>query len=94
MTPFNLAAAPNALALATPDSLRIGTVDNVQKLHIRSVPLGEFARRIAYDEAHRVFGILTTRVEVDDGANEAERSFFKIFDDQTFDGMQRFQMRR
>ncbi|TPX39150.1 hypothetical protein SeLEV6574_g07407 [Synchytrium endobioticum] len=94
MTPFNLAAAPNALALATPDKLRIGTVDEVQKLHIRTIPLGEFARRITHENSHRVFGILTTRIEVDDGGMEAERSFLKILDDQTFDLIDTFELQQ
>ncbi|TPX30298.1 hypothetical protein SmJEL517_g06115 [Synchytrium microbalum] len=92
MTPFNLAAAPNALALATPDRLRIGTVDDIQKLHIRTIPLREFARRIAHDDAHRVFGLLTTRLEVDDAGTETERTFFKVLDDQTFDVIDVFEL--
>ena len=39
-----------SLALATDSTVTIGTIDEIQKLHIRTVPLGESPRRIAYQE--------------------------------------------
>lgn len=36
--------------------MTIGTIDEIQKLHIRTVPLGETPRRIAYQEATQVGG--------------------------------------
>ena len=33
-----------SLAIADKNSLTIGTIDEIQKLHIRTVPLGELAR--------------------------------------------------
>lgn len=44
-----------SLALATESTVTIGTIDEIQKLHIRTVPLGETPRRIAYQEASKVF---------------------------------------
>lgn len=44
----------NSLALATDSTVTIGTIDEIQKLHIRSVPLGESPRRIAYQESSQV----------------------------------------
>lgn len=43
-----------SLALATDSTVTIGTIDEIQKLHIRTVPLGETPRRIAYQEATQV----------------------------------------
>jgi DNA damage-binding protein 1 len=40
-------------------ALTIGGVDEIQKLHIRSVPLHEQARRIAHQEETRTFGLIT-----------------------------------
>jgi len=37
-----------SLALANNSTLLIGTIDEIQKLHIRTVPLHESPRRIAY----------------------------------------------
>ncbi|KAK9943023.1 hypothetical protein M0R45_008648 [Rubus argutus] len=43
MCPFNSAAFPDRLAIAKEGELTIGTIDDIQKLHIRSIPLGEHA---------------------------------------------------
>ncbi|XP_049877553.1 DNA damage-binding protein 1 [Pectinophora gossypiella] len=63
MCSLNAAAYPDSLALATDSTVTIGTIDEIQKLHIRTVPLGETPRRIAYQEASQTFGVITMRVE-------------------------------
>jgi hypothetical protein len=40
--------------------MTIGSIDEVQKLHIRTVPLGEQPRRLAHQEASRTFAVLTS----------------------------------
>lgn len=52
-----------SLALATDSTVTIGTIDEIQKLHIRTVPLGETPRRIAYQEASQTFGVISMRVD-------------------------------
>lgn len=64
MCPLNAMAFPDSLALATESGLTIGTIDEIQKLHIRTVPLGETPRRIAYQESSQTFGVLTMRIDV------------------------------
>lgn len=64
MCPLNSEGYPDSLALANDSTLLIGTIDEIQKLHIRTVPLGESPRRIAYQEATQTFGVLTTRLDV------------------------------
>ena len=54
MCPLNAEAYPDSLALATDSTVTIGTIDEIQKLHIRTVPLGESPRRIAYQESTQV----------------------------------------
>ena len=44
--------------------MTIGTIDEIQKLHIRTVPLGESPRRIAYQEFSQTFGVITMRVDI------------------------------
>ncbi|KXJ10807.1 DNA damage-binding protein 1a [Exaiptasia diaphana] len=41
MCPLNSQGYPDSLALANEGTLTIGTIDEIQKLHIRTVPLGE-----------------------------------------------------
>ena len=59
MAPFNSAAFPDSLAIAKEDSLTLGTIDAIQKLHIRTVHLGELPRRLALQEATRTLAIAT-----------------------------------
>ncbi|XP_065284154.1 DNA damage-binding protein 1-like [Dermacentor albipictus] len=64
MCPLNSEGYPDSLALANDNTLLIGTIDEIQKLHIRTVPLGELPRRIAYQEATQTFGIITIRNDI------------------------------
>ncbi|GFX77483.1 DNA damage-binding protein 1 [Trichonephila clavipes] len=66
MCPLNSAGYPDSLALANDHALLIGTIDEIQKLHIRNVPLGESPRRIAYQEDTQTFGVITTRIDFHD----------------------------
>nr|CAG4642998.1 EOG090X00HD [Ilyocryptus agilis] len=64
MCPLNSEAYSDSLVLATDTAVTIGTIDEIQKLHIRTVPLGESPRRIAYQESTQTFGVLTSRVDI------------------------------
>ncbi|KAJ8941355.1 hypothetical protein NQ314_010418 [Rhamnusium bicolor] len=76
MCSLNAEAYPDSLALATDTSVTIGTIDEIQKLHIRTVPLQESARRIAYQEQSQSFGVVTSRIDIQDstGLNPARQS--------------------
>ncbi|KAK9886320.1 hypothetical protein WA026_015830 [Henosepilachna vigintioctopunctata] len=76
MCSLNSEAYPDSLALATDSSVTIGTIDEIQKLHIRTVPLYESPRRIAYQEQTQTFGVLSTRIDIQDstGLNPARPS--------------------
>ncbi|KAI1895627.1 hypothetical protein AGOR_G00108180 [Albula goreensis] len=75
MCPLNSEGYPDSLALANNSTLTIGTIDEIQKLHIRTVPLYESPRRICYQEQSQCFGVLSSRVEMQDasGATSAVR---------------------
>eukprot|EP01114_Cavostelium_apophysatum_P022802 TRINITY_DN8377_c0_g1_i1.p1 TRINITY_DN8377_c0_g1~~TRINITY_DN8377_c0_g1_i1.p1 ORF type:complete len:965 (-),score=280.18 TRINITY_DN8377_c0_g1_i1:487-3381(-) len=83
MSGFHSESFSDSLAIATEESLKIGTIDDIQKLHIRTVPLGgEMARRVAHQESSGTFAILTMKTN----GNEAQESgFVRILDDQTFE---------
>lgn len=66
MCPLNTEAFPGSLALANDNSLLIGTIDEIQKLHIRTYKLYESPRRIAHQEATKTFGLLTLRLDTQD----------------------------
>lgn len=63
MTPFDSRTFPDCLAIASDDALLIGTIDEIQKLHVRTVPLRETPRRIAHLERAKSFAVLTNKVE-------------------------------
>ncbi|KAF2894969.1 hypothetical protein ILUMI_11202 [Ignelater luminosus] len=66
MCSLNAEAYPDSLALATDNCVTIGTIDEIQKLHIRTVPLQESPRRIAYQEQSQTFGVLSVRMDIQD----------------------------
>lgn len=68
MCSLNAEAYPDSLALATKSSVILGTIDEIQKLHIRTVPLGEAPRRIAYQESSQTFGVITMRMDIQDAS--------------------------
>ena len=48
MSPFHSELFPECLALSSKVGLMIGIVDEIQKLHVQTYPLGESPRRIAH----------------------------------------------
>lgn len=66
MCPLNSEGYPDSLALANDNTLTIGTIDEIQKLHIRTINLGESPRRIAYQEASQTFGVISMRLDLQD----------------------------
>ncbi|ORX90414.1 hypothetical protein K493DRAFT_409889 [Basidiobolus meristosporus CBS 931.73] len=93
MCPFNSSSFPNSLVLATDDGLTIGTIDEIQKLHIRTVPLREMPRRIIHQPSTQSLGVLTVRLQVNpDNGDQEETSFLRVYDDQNFEEIASFQM--
>ncbi|XP_024030432.1 DNA damage-binding protein 1 isoform X2 [Morus notabilis] len=84
MCPFNTAAFPDSLAIAKEGELTIGTIDDIQKLHIRSILLGEQPRRICHQEQSRTFAICSVKYN-QSGGDESEMHVIRLLDDQTFD---------
>ncbi|XP_077229211.1 DNA damage-binding protein 1 [Tasmannia lanceolata] len=91
MCPFNSAAFPDSLAIAKEGELTIGTIDDIQKLHIRSIPLGEHARRICHQEQSRTFGICSLKY-CQLSTDDSETHFVRLLDDQTFEFISTYQL--
>lgn len=89
VVPFD--AAPlyeGCIAFASPDTLRIGKIQDIRRVDIRAVGLDEDEpRRIAHDSATKSFGVVCLRRDIDRKSGEQSTfGSFKIFDDQTFEG--------
>ncbi|KJH52137.1 hypothetical protein DICVIV_01723 [Dictyocaulus viviparus] len=51
----------NSLVMSDGETIVIGTVDEIQKLHIRTVPLGESVRRVVHQPETSTLAILVSR---------------------------------
>ena len=93
---FNNVLFPDSIVLAEDSTVTIGTIDEIQKLHIRSIPLGETAARITYVEQNDAFVILTYRDQVvfnqDGGEYEDQVHSVRLLHDKTFDILSSFQL--
>lgn len=94
MAPFDTPGFPDGLALATDTSLVIGSMEQIQKLHIRTIPLNEMPRRIAYQESSKTYCAATVRYEIDDSGEESESNFVRLFDDQTFETLDSYRLQQ
>lgn len=80
MCPFNSENFPESLAIASEEFLSIGTIDEIQKLHIRTIALNETPRRISHQPSTNNFLIITVKTN-----QSEENGFVKLMDDQTFE---------
>jgi len=86
MCPFNSASFPDSLAIGKEGELTIGTIDDIQKLHIRTVPLGEHPRRIAHQESSHTFAICSAKYSpTGSNGEDMENHFVRLIEDQTFE---------
>ena len=93
MTPFATDAdTPDTLAIASDEGLVLGTIDEVRKLHIRSVPLHEQPRRLVHLEHAAAFALLATASEHNADGDERERNFVRLLDETTFDRIAAFEL--
>ncbi|KAJ1922112.1 DNA damage-binding protein 1a [Tieghemiomyces parasiticus] len=59
MCSFNSALLPQCIVTVSAAGLRVGRIDDIQKLHIRTIPLSNIEpRRICYQDTTGVFGLL------------------------------------
>ena len=97
MCSFNSESFPDSLAVASDTALTIGTIDDIQKLHIRTVPLGQQPRRIAHQPATRTFAVCCFNLSAgmdgaSGGGDEASTSVVRLLDDQTFDTLSAYSL--
>ena len=86
--PLSCNAFPDALALASEEELTIGGIDDIQKLHIRSIPLGAQPRRIAYQPETKTYAVVVD----DESPTTAETQVFVKLFNECFDQLAQFQL--
>ncbi|KAJ8328824.1 hypothetical protein O5D80_002803 [Batrachochytrium dendrobatidis] len=85
VSPFNSHMAEGALAFASDGALKIGTIETVQKLHIKTIKLGETPRRIAYHDVSHTFGVLTVFSRNLPNGDLADISCLRLLDGQGYE---------
>ncbi|EGS21783.1 uncharacterized protein CTHT_0036510 [Thermochaetoides thermophila DSM 1495] len=82
--PFDSEAFPDCVALATDSQIKLARLDRERKTYVRSLPLNEMVRRIAYSPKEKVFGLGCIKRELVKG-EEIVQSSFKLVDEVLFD---------
>ena len=85
--PFSSEDFEDCLAVASDSQMAICAMDEIQKLHIRQIPLGEQPRRICHSMKTGTFAVVTCLFHVDEstGGEEIETNYVRLVDDQSFD---------
>eukprot|EP00842_Homolaphlyctis_polyrhiza_P004084 jgi/Hompol1/4677/HPOL_000799-RA len=104
ISPFNTAVTEGALALACEGSLKIGVIETVQKLHIKTVKVldrdsdgnvhqtGETIRRITYHLEGSCFGIIADGLRSQLDGLLKEVSYLRILDSLSFEMLDKFEL--
>lgn len=83
---FHSSSFPNSLVVVSDDILRIGSIDDFQRIHVKTIPLGETPRRVEYHPPSRCYGVCSVKLETDRGSGiEKCTSFFRTIDATTHD---------
>lgn len=88
---FDSEAYPNAIAVATPEDLKLALVDTERTTHVNTLPVGETVRRIAYSTDLKAFGLGTIRRTLQRGY-EVVKSYFKLVDEVVFKMLDTFDL--
>ena len=80
---FDSEAYPAAIAIATPEDVRIALVDTERTTHVQTLPIGETVRRVAYSPKLKAFGIGTIQRSLRQ-SQEVIKSHFKLTDEVLF----------
>merc|ERR1719401_270107 len=74
----------SSLCVADENTLRLGVIDDIQKLHVTSIKLGMTPRRISYHEAGRAYFVGCIG-GADVGMEANQDNCVRVFDDSTFE---------
>ena len=80
---FDSEAYPGAIAIATPEDLKIALVDTERTTHVQTLPVYETVRRVAYSTKLKAFGLGTIKRTLQKDI-ETVQSHFKLADEVLF----------
>ena len=88
---FNSAAYPRAVAVATPDELKLAMIDRERTTQIQTLHVNETVRTLIYAASHKAFGLGCIR-RILEGGVEGLLSSFKIADEVTFKELDSYEL--
>ncbi|KAI4134122.1 MAG: hypothetical protein LQ347_001781 [Umbilicaria vellea] len=89
---FDSEAYPGAIAIATPEDLKIALVDTERTTHVQTLAVHETVRRVAYSTKLKAFGLGTIRRTVQDDV-EVIHSHFKLADEVLFKELDSYELK-
>ncbi|KAH6676481.1 binding protein [Halenospora varia] len=72
---FNSEAYPGSVIVATGEHLKISQIDTERRTHVRTLPMGQTIRRIAYSAKEKAFGIGCIKRQLYEGEEYITGSF-------------------
>ncbi|KOS23285.1 DNA damage-binding protein 1 [Escovopsis weberi] len=66
VAPFDSEAFPNSIVLSTEDAIRISQIDKERLTHVKTLPVKETVRRVAYSPSLKAFGLGCVKKELSD----------------------------
>lgn len=83
VAPFNSEAFPEAIILSTHNHVRLSKVDRERLTHVKTLPMGETVRRLAYSSELKAFGLGCIKKELVNN-EEVVTSSFRLVDEIVF----------
>ena len=81
---FHSEMYPGAIAVASPEDVKIAQVDTERTTNVNSLPVGQTVRRLAYSPKLKAFGLGTIHRSLR-GTEEVVKSHFKLADEVMFE---------
>ena len=79
MSPFDCEMFPESMALVSSEGLMIGSVDAIQKIHIKSYPLGHQVKSITHVPEAKVYAVLAKKTFGDVGSSTYQEQWYVLF---------------
>ena len=93
VTPLHTSSFQNCLAIYSTDSILIGTIDEIQKLHLTTIPLNAMPRRICYQESTHSYAVVVMNHEFSSIINEEIEVYsIRLIDADTFETLSTYKL--
>ncbi|KAF7886303.1 hypothetical protein EAF00_010406 [Botryotinia globosa] len=80
---LNSIAYPDSVVVATTNELKLAVIDDERRTHVRTLPIGETVRRVAYSAKEKSFAIGAIKRELTKG-QEVVTTSFRLVDEVVF----------